>query len=149
MTVLTQSQVDSILADLAHHIDTTEHKTEMGVSIYKTLFGAHPEYISYFSKLQGLTKDNVAQSEGIKYYGRTLAEELVSLIKAASDSKALEERIAKGGADHKSRPVTKEQFTDAEPLFVKFFHDILTKPENKAAMEKLLKHVIAGMAAKL
>ncbi|VDP67586.1 unnamed protein product [Echinostoma caproni] len=149
MTVLTQAQVDSILADLHSHIDTTEHVTEMGVSIYKALFAAHPEYISHFSKLQGLTKDNVASSEGIKYYGRTLGEELVHLIKAAHDHAALEARIVQNGKDHTQRKVTKEQFTGAAPIFIKFFQGLLKKPEDQAAIEKLFNHVMPAIAEKM
>ncbi|THD25867.1 Myoglobin 2 [Fasciola hepatica] len=149
MAVLTQTQIDSILADLAHHTDTTEHITEMGVSIYKTLFAAHPEYISYFSKLQGLTKDNVGQSEGIRYYGRTLGEELIRLLKAASNPSVLEERIVQGAKDHKARPVTKDQFTGAAPIFIKFFQGLLKKQEDKDAIEKFLLHVMQAIAAKM
>nr|P56532.2 RecName: Full=Globin; AltName: Full=Myoglobin [Dicrocoelium dendriticum] len=68
MAPLTAAEVSSLLAELGPHAETQEKKEALGVSAYRALFGAKPEYINLFSKLQGLTIDNVF----IKYYGGTL-----------------------------------------------------------------------------
>ena len=137
------------MADLKPKISTPEQMLELGVSIYKTLFAAHPEYIAYFSKLQGLTKDNVGQSEGIKYYGRTLSDALIAMIKAAGNQSALDAMILQSGKDHAQRKVTKSEFVGAEPIFVQFFQGLLSKPEDKEAIAKFFKYVMPAIAEKM
>ncbi|KAA3680140.1 uncharacterized protein DEA37_0008336 [Paragonimus westermani] len=146
MAVLTQGEVDSLVAELGPRLENLE---EFGMSIYKELFTAHPEYITLFSKLQGLTLDNVMQSEGIKYYGRTLATELKLIVTNAANASELEAILVKNSKDHSTRNVTSDQFLSGEPVFVKYFNELLTKDENKAAMEKLLKHAMPAIASKI
>ncbi|KAF5405739.1 Myoglobin [Paragonimus heterotremus] len=140
MAPLTQTEVDGIMSELSPFLASDAKKVELGLGAYKALLTAKPEYIPLFSKLQGLTIDNVFQSEGIKYYARTLVEDLVKMLKTAAKDDELQKVLVQSGHQHTSRKVTKQQFMNGEPIFIDYFNKTLSKPENKAAMEKFLKH---------
>ncbi|TGZ73100.1 hypothetical protein CRM22_001708 [Opisthorchis felineus] len=117
MAPLTKDEVDVLLAELNPLVSTSEQKIEFGKAIYMALFTAYPEYIGLFSKMQGLTKDNVEASEGIKYYGRTLTDSILEILQGASDDGELDALLEKNGKEHVTRNVTKQQF-----LVLKYRH---------------------------
>ncbi|VDP67587.1 unnamed protein product [Echinostoma caproni] len=117
MAPLTQAEVDSVMQELGPMTADAEKRTELGLKVYKALFNAKPDYITLFTKLQGLTKDNVMQSDGIKYYGRTYVEDLVKFIQAAAKDPELQALIETSIQQHKQRNVNKEQFLMA-PVFL-------------------------------
>ncbi|GAA56719.1 myoglobin [Clonorchis sinensis] len=96
--------------------------------------------------MQGLTKDNVEASEGIKYYGQTFADSILEMLQCASDDGKLEAMLEKSGKEHITRNVTKQQFLSAEEVFIKHFSGVLTKEENKQSMERFLKHIVPKVA---
>lgn len=75
-----------------------------------SLFSAKPEYMPLFSKLQGLNISNYKQSEGIKYYGRTLVDDLVKFVQAGAQDAEYQKLIDDSIAQHRKRNVNKEQF---------------------------------------
>ncbi|CAH8662843.1 unnamed protein product [Dicrocoelium dendriticum] len=149
MAPLTAAEVSSLLAELGPHAETQEKKEALGVSAYRALFGAKPEYINLFSKLQGLTIDNVFDSSGIKYYGATLVDEFVKIVQAAADDAALSKVLEDNGKAHTTRNVNKEQFLSGEPVFVDFFKKTLSNAQNVESMEKLLHHIFPIIAGHL
>ncbi|KAA3680141.1 uncharacterized protein DEA37_0008335 [Paragonimus westermani] len=146
MAPLTQAEVDGVVSELNPFLASDAKKVELGLGVYKTLLTAKPEYIQLFSKLQGLTVDNVFQSEGLKYYARTLVEDLVKMLTVAAKDDELQKVLVSSGHQHTTRKVTKQQFLSGEPIFIDFFNKTLSKPENKAAMEKFLKHAFPVIA---
>ncbi|OON14669.1 globin [Opisthorchis viverrini] len=146
MAPLTKDEVDAILEELNPSVSTGEQRTEFGKAIFMALFTAHPEYIGLFTKMEGLTKDNVEASEGIKYYGRTFTDSILEMLQSASDDGELEAVLEKSGKEHTTRNVTKQQFLSAEPVFIEHFKGVLTKEANKQSMEKFFKHIIPKIA---
>ncbi|CAL8090043.1 unnamed protein product [Calicophoron daubneyi] len=144
---LTKAEQDNLLKELGPHVATPDGILKTGLGAYAALFHAHPEYIENFSRLRGLNKDNVMQSEGVKHLARTLTEALVGMLKAASNEAELEKLLAQSAHDHTSRNVTKNQLMSGEPVFIHYFQGLLTDSANKAAVEKFLKHVFPAVAA--
>ncbi|KAF6768145.1 hypothetical protein AHF37_09132 [Paragonimus kellicotti] len=140
MAPLTQAEVDGVVAELNPFLTSDDKKIELGLGAYRALLCAKPEYIQMFTKLQGLTVDNVFQSEGIKYYAKTLVEDLVKMLMSASQDDEIQKLLIHSGNQHTSRKVNKQQFMSGESIFIDYFNKTLRKPENKAAMEKFLKH---------
>ncbi|KAF5405737.1 Myoglobin 1 [Paragonimus heterotremus] len=147
MAPLTQAEVDGVVAELSPFLVSDAKKVELGLGAYKALFKAKPEYIQLFSKLQGLNTDNVFQSDGIKYYAGTLVAELVRTFTVAAKEEELNKALIQTGQQHTSRNVNKQQLISGEPIFIDFFNKTLCKPENKAAMEKFLKHAFPAIAS--
>ncbi|KAA3680143.1 uncharacterized protein DEA37_0008340 [Paragonimus westermani] len=147
MTPLTQTEVDGVVAELSPFLASDVKKLELGLGAYKALFKAKPEYIQLFSKLQGLNIDNVFQSEGIKYYAGTLVAELVKTFTVAAKEEELRKALLHTAQQHTSRNLNKQQLMSGEPIFIEFFNKTLSKPENKAAMEKFLKHAFSAIAS--
>ncbi|CAH8662854.1 unnamed protein product [Dicrocoelium dendriticum] len=143
MAPLRKTQVDSLLDELGPHVNTDQGKVSLGVQAYTKLFTAYPQHINLFSRLQGLDITNVVQSEGIKYYGRTLIDDIVKMVKAAADDAQFKKAVEENGENHVTRNVTKDQFMSGESIFIEFFKSVLNKPENKDAIEKLLKIIFS------
>jgi hypothetical protein len=77
---------------------------------FSSLFHAHPDHISHFSKLEGLTIDNVFESEAIKHYATAVVDSFVSLLSIASDEAELKNRLDKHGEEYIRRKVEKQVF---------------------------------------
>nr|P80721.2 RecName: Full=Globin-3; AltName: Full=Myoglobin [Paramphistomum epiclitum] len=146
---LTKHEQDILLKELGPHVDTPAHIVETGLGAYHALFTAHPQYIIHFSRLEGHTIENVMQSEGIKHYARTLTEAIVHMLKEISNDAEVKKIAAQYGKDHTSRKVTKDEFMSGEPIFTKYFQNLVKDAEGKAAVEKFLKHVFPMMAAEI
>ncbi|KAF8568373.1 hypothetical protein P879_01080 [Paragonimus westermani] len=140
-------EVDGVVAELGPFLASDIKKVELGLGAYKALFKAKPEYIQLFSKLQGLNIDNVFQSDGIKYYAGTLVAELVRTFTVAAKEEELHKALIHTAQQHTSRNVNKQQLMSGEPIFIDFFNKTLSKPENKATMEKFLKHAFPAIAS--
>ncbi|KER23640.1 hypothetical protein T265_08533 [Opisthorchis viverrini] len=149
MAPLTQSQIAGIHKELLPILSNDEAKTSFGVGAYKAFLGAHPEYIQYFSKLNGLTIDNVFESEGIKYYGRTLVDEIVKMLTAGADDEKLKQVLHDSGKAHTARNIDNATFMSGLPVFVDYFNKSLTVPENQTAMEAFLNHVFPNISKDL
>ncbi|GAA32735.1 Globin-3 [Clonorchis sinensis] len=149
MAPLTESQIAGIHEELLPHICSDEAKTSFGVGAYKAFLGAHPEYIQHFSKLNGLTIDNVFESEGIKYYGRTLVDEIVKMLTAGADDEKLQQLLHDSGKAHTARNIDNAKFMSGLPVFVDYFNRSLTVPENQIAMEAFLNHVFPNISKDL
>ncbi|OON21293.1 globin [Opisthorchis viverrini] len=178
MAPLTQSQIAGIHKELLPILSNDEAKTSFGVGAYKAFLGAHPEYIQYFSKLNGLTIDNVFESEGIKYYGRTLVDEIVKMLTAGADDEKLKQVLHDSGKAHTARNIDNATFMVSKlfmflkrvsemrlarglygpfpifaqsglPVFVDYFNKSLTVPENQTAMEAFLNHVFPNISKDL
>ncbi|CAL8087857.1 unnamed protein product [Calicophoron daubneyi] len=146
---LTSAEKDNLLKELTPHVDTDEKKLQAGLGAYTKLLTAHPEYISHFTKLEGLTLDNVFQSEAIKYYATKLVDSLVAMLTASADEVELKKLLDQSANYHTNRNVNKEEFMSGESIFIDYFQEILQDTENKAAIEKFFKHVFPSVAAAL
>ncbi|KAF7261778.1 hypothetical protein EG68_01358 [Paragonimus skrjabini miyazakii] len=146
MAPLTQAEVDGVVTELGPFLTSEDKKIDLGLGAYRALLCAKPEYIQMFTKLQGLTVDNVFQSEGIKYYAKTLVEDLVKMLMAAAQDDEMQKVLVHSGHQHTSRKVNKQQFMSGESIFIDYFNGTLCKPENKTAMEKFLKHAFPVIA---
>ncbi|CAL8087863.1 unnamed protein product [Calicophoron daubneyi] len=146
---LTKEELDKLLAELKPHVDTPEHRLATGLAAYTALFKAHPEYISHFSRLQGLNASNVMQSEGIKHYATTLIDATVNLLSAAANGKELEGVTKKYGQDHVTRQVNQAEFMSGLPVFISVFQSLLHDSGNKASVEKFLKHIFPAISAEI
>ncbi|CAH8662925.1 unnamed protein product [Dicrocoelium dendriticum] len=149
MPPLTKAEVDSLLAELGPQVNTEADKIALGVQAYRKFLTAYPQYIALFSRLQGLDINNVFQSDGIKYYGRTFVDDIVKFVQAAADDAQFKKALEDNGKAHTTRNVTKDQFMSGEPIFIDFFKSALKKPENQAAVEKLLKAIFPTVASYL
>ncbi|CAL8087854.1 unnamed protein product [Calicophoron daubneyi] len=146
---LTSAEKDNLLKELTPHVDTDEKKLQAGLGAYTKLLTAHPEYISHFTKLKGLTLDNVFQSEAIKHYATTLVDSLVAMLKASADEAELKKLLEKSGKDHTTRNVNKAEFMSGQPIFISYFVGLLHDAQNKVAIEKFFNHVFPTVAEAL
>ncbi|CAH8662873.1 unnamed protein product [Dicrocoelium dendriticum] len=143
MAPLTKAQVDNLLDELRPHVNTDQGKVSLGIQAYRKFFTAYPQHINLFSRLQGLDVTNVFQSEGIKHYARALIDGIVKIVNSAAEDAQFKNAVEANAVLHATRNVTKNQFMSAEPFFIEGFKSVLTKQENKDAMEKLMKIVFS------
>ncbi|CAH8874335.1 unnamed protein product [Trichobilharzia szidati] len=149
MTGVTQSQVDRLISELGPHVDTEEHRVGLGLKVYGWFLKAKPEYIPKFSRLQGLDESNFAQSEGIKYYARTLIDALVPILQAAANKNELDKLCLNEAVLHRTRQVSEETFKNSLPIFLDIFDYYLEDPENKETMRKILKYVFPAIGTQI
>ncbi|KAA0193472.1 Globin-3 [Fasciolopsis buskii] len=149
MAPLTQQEVDALIAELNPLISDEEKRTALGLKVYDALFSAKPEYMPLFSKLQGLNISNYKQSEGIKYYGRTLVDDLVKFVQAGAQDAEYQKLIDDSIAQHRKRNVNKEQFLSGEAVFINAFKALLQQGNNAESMEKLFKNMIPAIANRI
>ncbi|KAF6773784.1 hypothetical protein AHF37_06201 [Paragonimus kellicotti] len=147
MAPLTQAEVDSIVAELAPQISTEDDKAKVGAAAYTALFAVRPEFIQMFRRLQGMTMEQIAKSDGLRHHGIALVDGLVKLVVAGADDERLAKECALNGRIH--RRVPKADFQFSTDVFVEFFNVALKKEENKKAMEKFLKHIFSGITEKI
>ena len=146
---LTEHEQKKLLQELSPYIDTQEHIQKTGWGAYNALFHAHPEYIHHFKRLQGLTIDNVMQSQGVLHYAKTLVNAIVDMLKHVRVADEIEPRMIKYGKDHAGGTLTREEFLTGVPVFTSYFQSLLKDPENKASMAKLMNSVNLPMAAEM
>ncbi|CAL8090040.1 unnamed protein product [Calicophoron daubneyi] len=142
---LTSGELSCLVEELLPHIDTREHMTESGRAAYGLLFSTYPEFIQLFPRMQGLTVDNVMQSEGIKYHGRVLVDSLKTVLLTATNEVELRRQIDELIDMHHSR-ISREQCLAGESVFIRFFNEVLKKEQNQLSMEKFLRYVFPAMA---
>ncbi|KAK4474294.1 hypothetical protein MN116_000381, partial [Schistosoma mekongi] len=141
MAAVTQSQVDHLLTELGPHVDTEARQVELGLKVYECFLKAKPEYISKFSRLQGLDVSNFAQSEGIKYYARTFVAAFVPMVQAAANKCELDKLCLEEAILHRTRQVDEKTFQDSLPIFIEIFNNHIKDPQNKETMSKILTYV--------
>ncbi|CAH8675703.1 Globin-3 [Schistosoma haematobium] len=149
MTAVTQSQVDHLITELVPHVDTEAHEEELGLKVYECFLKAKPEYICKFSRLQGLDVSNFAQSEGLKYYARTLVAALVPIIKAAANKCELDKLCMDEANMHRNRQVNEQIFLDSLPIFIEFFNNFINDEQNKETMSKILTYVFKTIGSQI
>ncbi|CAH8587482.1 unnamed protein product [Schistosoma turkestanicum] len=149
MAAVTQSQVDHLVTELLPHVDTETHQEELGLKVYRCFLNAKPEYICKFSRLQGLDVSNFAQSEGLKYYARTLVGALVPIIKAGANKFELDKLCLKEAVEHRTRQVNNQTFLDSLPIFIEFFNDHINDKQNKETMSKILTYVFTTIGSQI
>ncbi|CAL8087851.1 unnamed protein product [Calicophoron daubneyi] len=146
---LTKNEQENFLKEWTPYADTKEHIVSTGLGAYNKLFHAHPEYIQYFSRLEGLTIDNVMQSEGVKHYAETLVRAITQMAKVATDEKELKKYMAQYGKDHAEKELSRAEFMTGEPIFTQYFQSLLKEEQNKKTLAKLLRHVFPPMCAEI
>ncbi|CAH8669096.1 unnamed protein product [Heterobilharzia americana] len=149
MAEVTQRQVDRLVDELGPHLDTEEHRVWLGSKVYEWFLKARPEYICKFSRLQGLDESNVAQSEGIKYYAKTLVDALVPIVLAAANKSELDKLCLNEAVYHRTRQVTEETFKDSLPVFLDIFDYYLEDSENKETMKRILSYVFSSIGSQI
>ncbi|TPP61472.1 Myoglobin [Fasciola gigantica] len=125
MAPLTQQEVDALMDELKPLTTSEEMRVKLGMKVYD------------------------AQSEGIKYYGRTYVEDLLKFIHAAANEAEYRKLIDCSAMQHKTRKVNKEQFLSGQPVFIQVFKEVLKQGHNAQSMEKLFKDMIPAIANKI
>ncbi|CAL8087860.1 unnamed protein product [Calicophoron daubneyi] len=146
---LSKVELENLMTELKPHVETQDKKLATGLAAYTALFKAHPEYISHFSRLQGLDASNVMKSEGIKHYATTLVEAVVKMLDEAADKNKLDAVTKKYGQDHVTRQVTKTEFMNGLPIFISVFQGLVSEPKNKESLKKFLDYIFKEMCIEI
>ncbi|CAL8090046.1 unnamed protein product [Calicophoron daubneyi] len=139
---LTQSEVDSILVELAQKTATDEEKKEFGVGVLKALIEARPESKDLLVKLRGVEDVNSSSSEDIEHYGEWLREKILELLNVAGDESGLNSLLKEQGTRYSSVGLIGDELKACESIVSEYLQQFFSDDVNRANIQKLFDHSI-------
>ncbi|CAH8662832.1 unnamed protein product [Dicrocoelium dendriticum] len=140
MAVLTQAEVDCLIAELDPHVGTEEDREAIGRIALAKYLTEIPQFGENYCP-DGVTDNNVVlQSDVAINVARKTIGHFVKLINVASDSEKLAEFQMKYAKRKARKLMAKELFVTGEPVVIEFYRSLFKNPENQAAIERLMKH---------
>ncbi|CAL8087865.1 unnamed protein product [Calicophoron daubneyi] len=146
---LTQSEVDSMLGELTPKISTDEQKIEIGLDVLKALNEVKSELNNPCSLLSGVDDADGWDSDEIKAHAKLLVDETVQLISVAPDEAAFDSQLKQLVSRCSSPSLTGHDAEIGQSVLSAQLKQLLSEPENKENIQKLLDHIHAVILSSL
>uniref|UniRef100_A0A8D9FK70 Globin-1 n=1 Tax=Cacopsylla melanoneura TaxID=428564 RepID=A0A8D9FK70_9HEMI len=130
---------DDRLEAVVQSIDVVKRDIDgFGAEIFTTLFKEHPEYLSLFTRLRDIPRDQLEDNIHFKRHAKSVVTAVAHTVTNLRNSSLVLPELERLGVEHLRRKVQPEQFTAVNGVILKVISGKVSDPEILATWKEIL-----------